>query len=79
MRKENVNKKEHSHIRKERYMFCIRGDTYKGRGLHVQTIVFVSHSLACVQDTHKDRRTQKVREKGEGNKQHAHTHTQHTK
>ena len=47
VRKANINKKEHSHIRKERYKFCIREDTCKGRGLHVQTIVFVSHSLAC--------------------------------
>ena len=47
VRKANINKKEHSHIRKERYKFCIRKDTYKGRELHVQTIVFVSYSLAC--------------------------------
>ena len=48
MRKANINKKEHSHsLRKERYKFCIRKDTYKGRELHVQTIVFVSYSLAC--------------------------------
>ena len=47
MYKVHTYKKEHLHIRKERYKFCIREDTYKGRGLHVQTIVFVSYSLAC--------------------------------
>ena len=47
MYKVHTYKKEHLHIRKERYKFCIREDTYKGRGLHVQTILFVSYSLAC--------------------------------